>query len=419
MSELFDYYQNCVHCGLCLQACPTYVERGDENDSPRGRIYLMQAIEEGRAAPSSTIDRHLALCLDCRGCETACPSGVQYGELIERYRTTHPHEPGDGVIDRIIDWTCQHILPNPRRTRWLLRIAAAAQATGLVDFVRNSGLFAGHTAALRIAEVVAALPRDNSTIPRHSQPSGPIRAITGLFVGCVSEAVFGHTNRATHRVLETNGCAVHCPHDQRCCGAIDYHAGRVDTARDMARANIAAFERSATVDVIITNVAGCGLMLKSYDALLADDPAYAERASAFSQAVRDVHEFLIELPVRQPRGKVPLRLTYHDACHLCHGQGIIAQPRELLRMIDGLELVPLGSSDMCCGAAGTYALTEPEMAGQIARRKLDSIAATEVRCVAIGNAGCLLHLKQHAAEHGRDVEFVHPIDLLDQAYAAE
>lgn len=417
MNEVFDYFKNCVHCGLCLQACPTYVDTADENDSPRGRIYLMQALAEGRVAPSENIDRHLELCLNCRGCDSACPSGVQYGELIEAHRTTNPRPTRGAFMDRMIDWVCQHILPHPRRTRWLLRGAAVARATGLLDFLRRSGFAARYAAAMRIADVVAQTPAVGPDLPERAEPHGARRATTALFRGCVSEAVFGHTNRATSRVLLANGCAVLCPATQACCGAIDYHAGRVDQARRLARQNIAAFE-SCGAAAVITNVAGCGVMLKSYDTLLASDAEYAERAVAFTRRVRDVHEYLVALPLVPPRGSVRRRMTYHDACHLCHGQGIRQQPRAILDAIPGLEVVELADSEMCCGAAGTYNLLEPEMAGRIARRKLAQVADTATEGAAIANAGCLLHLMQQAAEMGLPLHFVHPIDLLDEAYSA-
>ncbi len=452
-----DYYQHCVHCGLCLPNCPTYVELGDENDSPRGRIYLMQAIDEGRIGPSERIQHHLDLCLDCRACETVCPSGVQYGRLIESYRT---NTNGDqfrktSLFDRLVRWITLNIFPHRRRTRWFLRTARLARAIGLFEFLGATGPAERYAAVLRFPEIldqppapaqsrrtsgaapaVEAAPRPQHDIPIHTEPAdGPSRASVGLFLGCVGESILGRTNRATRRVLLRNKCAVSCPAGQVCCGAIHYHAGDKAQAARFAKANIEAFEtlhrrpRSGLnrlrrrlkplrgqIDAIVVNVAGCGLMLKQYDELLDDDPEYAEQARRFAGKIRDVNEFLADLHIDPPPFPIHARATYHQACHLCHGQGIWDQPRELLNSIRGLELVDLNESDWCCGAAGSYSLTQPEMASRLARRKLRNIDETHSQIVAVANAGCILHLRQHAALTNRELAIVHPIDLLDRAY---
>ena len=416
----FDYFQHCVHCGLCLPKCPTYAELGDENDSPRGRIYLMQAIDTGRIAPSERIQHHLDLCLDCRACETVCPSGVQYGRLIESYRTniTSGPESRTGMLDRLVRRLVLHVFPYRRRIAWLRRALRLAGALGFFEFLRASGFAGRYGAGLRFAEVLDREPATLKPLPRQSFPAdGKLRAHVGLFSGCVGEAILGTTNRATHRVLRRNGCAVACPTDQVCCGAIHYHAGERATAARFARANIEAFESpNDQLDAIVVNVAGCGLMLKDYAELLSEDRHYAERARHFADRVRDVSEFLTEHGIEPPTHAIAERVTYHHACHLCHGQGIREQPQHLLSLIPELELVDLTEADWCCGAAGSYSLTQPDMANRLARRKLMNIDETRSQIVAAANAGCILHLRQQAIETGRDLQIVHPIDLLDRAY---
>ena len=417
----FDYYQNCVHCGLCLPKCPTYVELGDENDSPRGRIYLMQALDTGRLKPSQTIQHHLDLCLDCRACETVCPSGVEYGHLIESYRT---HADGDryrrgGWRNRMTRWLTLHVFPYPQRTRLLIRAARLARATGFFEFIQASGLARDHAAALRFPDIIDEPSPDDRPIPAHSSPSaGPTDSIVGLFSGCVGESLLGRTNRATHRVLLRNRCEVHCPARQVCCGAIHYHAGDIARAGQFARTNIEIFEGLGEhLDAIVVNVAGCGLMLKQYDELLSGDPQFATRARRFVEKVKDISEFLIAHGFDKPRHAIRARVTYHHACHLCHGQKIWHAPRRILETIPGLKLIELKEAEFCCGAAGSHSMTEPQMANRLARRKLDQVAETDSQILAVANAGCILHLRQHVATLERELTVAHPIDLLDHAYA--
>ncbi len=407
-------YDSCVHCGLCLPKCPTYEATADENDSPRGRITLMQAVDQGRLGASPAIRRHLDSCLDCRACETACPSGVPYGQLIEAFRIRRP-APAD-TLGQALARAALWILPYPRRLRWLHRAVQLAEATGLFNFVSDSGLLPAYAAHCQLARVWPAPPARPIT-PHAAPPHAKPRCRTALFTGCISEALFGATNRASHRVLLHNGCAVDCPPRQGCCGALHYHAGDLRRARDFARANIDAFDAQAPqADAIVVNVAGCGLMLKDYGTLLQDDPGYAAPAARFAERVRDIHEFLAALPMIPPRRTLRLRLTYHDACHLSHGQHIRTPPRDLLQAISGIELLPLFESDWCCGAAGAYTLTQPQMAGRLADRKLQRVAESGAQVVAAANAGCILHLQLHALSSGRNLQVLHPIDLLDVAY---
>lgn len=406
-----DAFKNCVHCGLCLPRCPTYTELRDENDSPRGRIYLMQAVSEQRAAVSPAILRHLDMCLDCRACETACPSGVPYGAIYEQFRIEH--DPAGRhprpLRRRLLDWLCLKILPHPRRTRWLLLAARAAVAAGLADFVQHCGVSSTWLMGLRLVEDLEPAPRR----PVEATPSEPAHAGAALFLGCVGESLLWRTNRATARVLAAHHVRAEAPRGQVCCGALHYHAGDVAEARRLARRNVDAFAAASDQPIVVT-VAGCGLMLKDYGRLLADDPRYRAKAAAFAGRVADVTEYLVRRGVTAPPDGAPLRVTYHEACHLCHGQGIRNQPRELLRSIPGLELVELPESDWCCGAAGTYSLRQPEMAARLAERKLAHIDATGAKVVAAANAGCLLHLMQHARRTGRTLRLVHPVDLLDE-----
>ncbi len=414
-----DHHTNCVHCALCLPHCPTYVELGDENDSPRGRIYLMQALEQGRIEPSPRIQHHLDLCLNCRACETACPSGVPYGDLIEAYRTANgaARTGSSGLLQALIRRLTLNVFTSQRRTRWLLRTAKLARGIGLFEFLANSGLFARYRAALHFVDAVDESPPSQPMPVRSIPPEAPVRARVGLFAGCVAESMLGGTNRATHRVLLRNGCEVHCPTAQSCCGAIHYHAGETAEAIKLAEANIRAFEAvEPQLDAIVVNVAGCGVMLKDYGDLCRGIPGLAERARHFASRVRDVHEFLVDLGFDAPPLPINQRVAYHQACHLCHGQGLSDQPRAILQAIRGLEVIEIRESDFCCGAAGSYSLTNPEMAGRLAERKLRHVDETESQLLAVANAGCILHLRQYAAMTKRRLTVAHPIDLLDRAY---
>ncbi len=422
--RLYDRMFDCVHCGLCLGQCPTYAEVGDENDSPRGRIHLMRALIEDRIRPTESVLRHLSLCLDCRACETACPSGVKYGSLIEHVRgglTERMDGAPKPLIDRLIDRLINDLFPDREKLARLMVLARLGQVAGLDEFLAESGL--RDVLPPKLARLHAMLPKLSDrleAIPERLTPSGEVRGRVGFFIGCVSESLLGPTNRATLKVLLANGVEVISPPAQVCCGAIHQHNAGIDVARELARRNIDVFEGvEGELDAVVTNVAGCGAMLKSYDELLADDEAYAERAVRFVQRVRDISEYLVALGLRPPSEPLALRVTYHDACHLAHAQKIRQQPRQVLESIPGLELVPLPESDWCCGAAGTYNLTQPDMADKLAERKLANIDKTGAKVVAIANAGCLLHLDQHARRTGRELRMVHPIDLLAEAYGEQ
>ncbi len=415
LSEKIDYslYQQCVHCGLCTASCPTYVELGDENDGPRGRIYLMRTVADGRIPASEVVRRHVGLCLDCRACESACPSGVQYGKIVEPFKVAlaQSAEKADrpSLIQRII---LEHLFPYANRVKLALEPARFFQRWGVLDWFDKVGLTSLLPPTLR--KLHAMLPRladrPAPPLPEVMPPVGAKRARVALFLGCVADAMFPETNAATARVLRHNGCEVVVPPGQGCCGAIHYHSGIEGPALELARANLEAFDPDQ-FDAIIVNAAGCGAMLKDYGHLL-----HEERAESFVAKVRDVSEFLVELGAIRPTHEVPLKLTYHDACHLCHGQQVRSQPRQLLAMIPGVELLPLEESELCCGAAGTYNLTQPEMSERLGRRKLDRIEATGAEAVAVGNVGCILQIARQVKERGCPIEVAHPVDLLDRAY---
>jgi glycolate oxidase iron-sulfur subunit len=417
LSERIPYvrYQECVHCGLCTASCPTYIETCDENDSPRGRIYLMRAVADGRLAMGPGVREHLELCLDCRACESACPSGVQYGKMIEPFKialqTSATASQKTSLLQRMI---LHHLFPYSGRVKLALAPARLLQRTGLLDWAERIGLFRLLPPTLRrMQAMLPTLSAAHAHLPAVLPPIGPKRARVALFLGCVADAMFPETNAATARVLQANGCEVVIPRGQSCCGAIDYHSGVEGPALELARRNLETF-KAAGVDAIIVNAAGCGAMLKDYAHILPAD--VHDEAKAFVAKVKDISEFLMALGPIPPRNAVPLKVTYHDACHLCHGQQIRSQPRALLAMIPGLELVPLEETEICCGAAGTYNLAQPEMSERLGRRKMDHIEATGASVVATGNVGCILQIARKVKERGKPIDVVHPVDLLDRAY---
>jgi len=403
----YDKFLDCVHCGLCLSACPTYVELGTETDSPRGRIYLMKGLEDGSLPLTPEVARHLDLCLGCRACETACPSGVRYGDLIEAARAFVESQHQRPFSDRLRRRLIMLVFPRPAVLRVLLLPLRFLELLGMMDVLR------------RVSAVAAMLPRLGwwAPVPALEPARTAERHRVGFLAGCVAQVLFAETNRATLRVLTRNGCTVETPRRQGCCGALHLHGGAHREALACARHNIDVFP--PTLDAIIVNAAGCGAMLKQYGELLADDPVYAERARAFSARVRDVTEFLAGLELVRPAHPSHARVTYHDACHLAHGQGVREAPRQLLRQIPGLELVELADADMCCGSAGSYNLTEPEMAGRLGERKAANIRATDATCVAAANPGCAMQIQAALRRAGSGIVVRHPVELLDEAYGKD
>lgn len=410
----YELFLDCVHCGLCTSACPTYVELGDENDSPRGRIYLMRAVTDGRIELDDAVQRHLDLCLDCRACESACPSGVQYGKLIEPFRI---HMQKTGVKRETLGWLerlmLYHLTPYAGRMRLALAPARWAQRLGIDRWL--APLMPGPMR--RMQAMLPPLKPHYGTLPEVLPAEGPRRARVALFLGCAADAFFPGTNLATAKVLQKNGCEVWMPRRQVCCGALHYHAALEAPARDFARQNCEAFQPS-DLDAIIVNAAGCGAMLKDYGHLFHGQPE-AERAMGFARKVKDISEFLIELGPIKPTHPVPLTATYHDACHLCHGQQIRKQPRQLLELIPELRLVPLAESEICCGAAGSYNLTQPEMAERLGERKAKNVVATGAQAVFSGNVGCLIQLGRYLRAKKPELVIAHPIDALWASYAGK
>jgi glycolate oxidase iron-sulfur subunit len=418
----YELFLDCIHCGLCTSACPTYVELGNENDGPRGRIYLMRALTDGRIEPTAQVRRHLDLCLDCRACESACPSGVQYGRLIEPFRVhlakEHPPLQTLSFLQRLL---LLKVTPSARRMRWALAPLRIMQRTGIDRLLGRLGLWRLLPGSLRqLHEMVPPLEPHYGRLPEVMPAEGPRRARVALFTGCAADAFFPQTNLSTARVLQRNGCEVWVPPGQVCCGALHYHAALEAPARAFAVRNVAVFgQRLAAVadrvDAIVVNASGCGAVLKEYHHLLHGTP-HEKAAESFAAKVRDISEFLISLGLVPPSQPLPLRAVYHDPCHLCHAQQIRRQPRQLLEAIPGLELLPLGESEICCGAAGSYNLTEPEMAERLGLRKTKNILATGAETVVTGNVGCLIQIGKYLRKEHPGIRVVHPIDLLWESY---
>lgn len=408
----YELFLDCVHCGLCTAHCPTYLELGTEMDSPRGRIYLMRAVTDGRLDLNADVRKHLDLCLDCRACESACPSGVQYGKLIEPFRIhmqkSAPEAQSLSLLQRMILF---HLFPYAGRNRLALAPARLMQWAGLDRWLDKAGLLRWLPRQLRqMQEMLPQLKPHHGRLPEVLPAEGKRRARVALFTGCVADGLFPETNVATAKVLQRNGCEVLVPRNQGCCGALHYHSGHEKPAREFAKANCDAFNVE-NIDAVIVNAAGCGSMLKDYGHVLPDSSG-----QAFAGKVKDVSEFLIQLGPIKPEHPLKLKATYHDACHLCHAQQIRKPPRQLLEMIPGLELVPLNESEICCGAAGSYNLTQPEMAERLGERKIENILATEAQAVFTGNVGCLLQIARHVRKRNPAMWVAHPIDALWASY---
>ena len=410
--DLPELYQ-CVHCGLCLNQCPTYRALQLEPESPRGRIHLVKAAADGRIELNERFKEHLYLCLLCRACETACPSGVQYGRIAETARE-HLGPPGSDLARAVLNFVFRHMLSYPRRLRFAFALLRLYQRSGLQRVMRS-------WLPTKLREMDAMLP----VVPRSffrpessARPAvGQRRGKVAMLNGCVMPLLFGDVNEATLRVLQRNGCEVIFPASQTCCGALNIHNGESTAAKQMARRNIDAF-LAANVDAIIVNAAGCGAAMKEYGYLLRDDPSYAGKADRFSSLVKDAGEFLAGLGLVGKLGAVKMTVTYQDPCHLAHGQRIRSQPRKLLQSIPGLTLVEMDGSDRCCGSAGIYNITHPEMSRHLLKEKMQSIAQTHAEALVAPNPGCMLQLRFGAQQFGPNVEVHHLMDLLERSYHA-
>jgi len=417
-----ELLSDCVHCGFCLPACPTYVSWGNEMDSPRGRIDLMKGLHEGVIDLTGSVVDHLDACLGCMGCVTACPSGVRYDLLIEKTRVKVDSEHPRGPLDRAFRDMIFALFPHPDRLQLLAPAMYLFRKSGLHDLMRKSGVL--EIFGKRIAQLDALMPSLTfgqllARLPPFTPARRKKRGGVAMVAGCVQRVFFPNVNSATIRVLSAEGFDVFVPEGQGCCGALSLHAGRADESAAYARALIDRFVPKSDpgalerIDAILINAAGCGSTLKEYGMLFTGDPEYGERAAAFSAKVRDVNEFLAAVEPLAPRRPAPILVAYHDACHLAHAQRIRDEPRALLRSIPQLELLEIPNGDQCCGSAGVYNLLQPESAEEIGERKIANVMATGAQLLASANPGCTLQIRSLLAKRGIDLPAAHPIEILD------
>jgi glycolate oxidase iron-sulfur subunit len=406
-----ELVSDCVHCGFCLPSCPTYAVWGEEMDSPRGRIQLMSQGLNGEPMSDSMV-LHFDRCLGCMACVPACPSGVQYDKLIEATRAQVERNHRRPLRDRALREAVFALFPYRRRLRLLRGPLAAYQRTGLQALVRRSGLLQRLAPTLATMEDIAPRITAAPDLPERVEARGTRRMTVGMLTGCVQGAFFPGVNAATARVLAMEGCDVVIPRRQGCCGALSVHNGREPEAKAFARKLIDAFADTG-VERVVVNAAGCGSSMKEYADLLADDPAYADRAAAFAAAVRDVSELLAELGPAAERHPVPVTIAYHDACHLSNAQGIRAQPRALLTGIPGLELKEIAEAELCCGSAGIYNLLNPEPAAELGDRKAANVLATGAELLVTANPGCLMQVAAALRRKGGSIALAHTVEVLD------
>jgi len=412
--ELID---TCVHCGFCLPACPTYALWGQEMDSPRGRIYLMKLALDGHVQMNEKWVSHFDSCLGCVACMPACPSGVDYGKLIEATRAQIERNYRRPAAEKLHRKLLFATFTKPARLNLLRWPLLAYQKTGLQFVLRALGLFKLLPKSIEAMDALLPKVRHVEAVPTITPATGGKRRRVGLLLGCVQRTFFSHVNAATLRVLAAEGCEVIAPPEQTCCGALFVHAGEETQAQELARKTIDAFEQ-ANVETIVINAAGCGSNVKEYGHLLRDDPVYAQRAKNFSAKCRDISELLAELPARAERKPLNVRVAFHDSCHLQHAQGVRAQPRSLLAQIPGLQLAEIPEAPICCGSAGIYNLVQPQAANELGDRKAQLIAPLQPDVVATGNPGCLLQLQASLDRAGHHIPVVHTIQLLDASLRA-
>jgi len=404
--------EQCVHCGFCLPVCPTYALWNEEMDSPRGRIYLMKMAAEGKAEMNAQWVGHFDTCLGCMACMTACPSGVDYGKLIEATRAQIERKFDRGGLERFYRRLIFGLFTRPERLRLMRGPLRLYQRLGLQKLMRGSGALRLLPKKLRAMEALLPEVPAAEAVAEVTPAVGEKRRRVGLLLGCVQREFFPQVNAATARVLAAEGCEVVSPADQPCCGALLVHAGEEDGAVAVARHLINVFER-AEVDTIVTNAAGCGSNVKEYGHLLRDDANYAERARAFAAKCKDVSEVLAELPARARRNPVRMKVAFHDSCHLQHAQGVRAQPRSLLAAIPELQLLEIPEGAICCGSAGIYNLVQPKAANALGDRKAELIAGLDADVVVTGNPGCILQMQASLARVGKRIPVVHTIQLVD------
>ncbi|QGK71224.1 4Fe-4S dicluster domain-containing protein [Allosaccharopolyspora coralli] len=406
-----DLVDDCVHCGFCLPACPTYDLWGEEMDSPRGRIHLMQAGLDGEPLSESMVE-HFDNCLGCMACVTACPSGVQYGTLISETRAQVERRHERSRSEKLLRSLIFSLFPHPKRLRLLRGPLAVYQKSGLAERLRASRLMGKMPKNLQVMESLAPPIERAPVLPRRVTARRERRAVVGMVTGCVQSAFFPDVNAATARVLASEGCDVVIPEAQGCCGALSEHSGREPEAIRFAKSLLDTFA-DADVDYVVINSAGCGSTLKEYPRLLQDYPEYAERAEHFSQRVRDVSELLTELGPVAPRQPLPVEVAYHDACHLSHGQGIRSQPRELLRQIPELTIREIERGELCCGSAGIYNLLQPVAAEELGDRKAANVAKTRAELLVTANPGCSMQIRTALERRGEQMPMAHTVQVLD------
>lgn len=407
----------CIHCGLCLEACPTYVVTGNENDGPRGRLYLMRSVADGRLSSASTaFSEHIDRCLGCRACEQVCPAGVEYGALLESSR----HEllkaqPKADLQNRLLRFVLKHIWLSPTRLGTVFRTARLFRDLRLARLLLTTGIarFISRQAEFGLMLLDSSRSSRPEPVDSRSKKDKPGEAVS-MFQGCVGEGLFGRVNRATRRVLEANSLAVNIPENQVCCGALHAHAGDLEGAQKLARQNIRAF---AGDDVIITNAGGCGAMLVSYSHLLSEDEGYRDKAKQFSERVRDVSQELQRRPIRTGQAATSERVTYDTSCHLLYGQHAGDASQRMVQEIPGVDFVHLQGSERCCGGAGIYNLMQPEMSARVLKEKLSCIKDTGAELLATGNPGCEMQIAAGACLEGMKLKVCHPVELLDESYA--
>ena len=408
---LDDMLGDCVHCGFCLPTCPTYLLWGEEMDSPRGRIHLIDQVQHG-APMKAEVVQHLDACLGCMACVTACPSGVQYDQIIEHARVQVEEAQQRPQHQRLLREAIFALFPYPSRLRLIRGPLRAYQRSGLQHLVRRSGLLPRLSPTLATMEAVAPPLRRRTRLPERVAARGPRRATVGMLTGCVQREFFPGVNAATVRVLALEGCDVVIPQSQGCCGALSMHNGRRDEARGFARALIDSFD-AAGVQYVVVNSAGCGSSMKEYAELLAGDPSYGERAKAFAARVRDVTEILVELGPIAQRHRLDVTIAYHDACHLAHAQGVRTPPRQLLGGIPGLTLREIGEGAICCGSAGVWNVLNPEPAAELGDRKARHVAATGADLLVTANPGCLMQISSGLHRAAATMATAHTVEVLD------
>ena len=410
--------QDCVHCGFCLSACPTYLETGNELDSPRGRIHLIKAASEGRIPMGEPLVRHLDLCLGCLACETACPSGVRYRDLIETSRGQIERRFRRGFRERMLRAFIFGIFPHAGRLRLLLPLAYMVRAFRLKKLFPPGLLDKLSPALSSMFHMLPEVPSPAPEILAEFYPAeGEAKRKVAVLAGCVQGVFFPEINRATVEVLRAGGCDVFVPAGQGCCGALSLHSGRIGEARKFAR-KLADVLARPDVDAVVVNSAGCGSTMKQYGELLEGDPAYREKAAEISEKTVDVMEFLPETEIARRLGELRVRVTYQDACHAVHGQGVRSRPRELLRSVPGLELAEMPRSDGCCGSAGIYNMVQPEMSAKLLSGKIRDVKSVGADYLAVGNPGCMMQIRRGLAGSGCGTEVVHPVEILNRSLGA-